>query len=929
VHAVSSRNIVSIAALALAVGCAMPVAAQAAEISGTLSSGKVTISGSAAKDELTVDYIDNTSATPNQRYELATRSTTTTWSAGAVSGCTRASATLVRCAASSVSSFAINLGDGDDLLNLRDEDSVTRVADAMTIDLGIGDDILSTSGLCFIFNAQSTCNEFSRGGSWSNPVTASGGDGTDTLNGTAAADTLNGNNGDDTLNGASGNDTLNAGADNDTVNASGGDDIVNGSSGDDTLKGSDGNDTVGGSSGNDTLLGEAGDDTLTPGSGVDTVDGGDGADTASYADRIFLSIPTLDINIVADPVNVSLDGQANDGAAREGDNVGPGIEALTGGQNNDTLVGDDAPNTLIGGSGDDVLRGAGGGDVLDGAAGSDTTAGGAGSDDLRDSGTDGVDTADYSDQTAAVKVDLAGGGSMGPEAEPDVLEPTFEIAVGGAGNDDLTGSAAANTLSGGAGNDVLEGGDGPDTLTGGDGNDKLLGGGGNDSASGDGGHDRVDGGAGSDTKLEGGDGADIVLGGPGGTDDADTLNGGQDRDQLSYEGRKTGISVTFDGLANDGAVGEKDNAGSDFEGVIGGDGPDVMRLTTRVQLKLIPVLIFAPLVRPPLRPLTTATIKPAARAAVDLKIPVEPGRFVMGGPGNDQVFGSPGNDAISGGPGRDKVLGNAGNDAVHGGSDDDEVDGGEGNDRVYGDEGNDLLNGFKGLDLIIAADRLGRDKTICGEDNDTYLRDIRDLLRIGSSCERAVGTEKLKIPETEEPNPLDGDEFFGSEGDTLGDVDVDGDKLTGIEDWADDFGLDAFDSFGAEFDDSFFGFDELGDFGDAGDIKAAIMKLPTTSAKVKKNAFRISLQCPKVATKRCVGEMTISIKPKKGKAKEIGSVLFRATKGKKTQLRFKLRPKHRKLIPKGKKGITARVVVEARDGGDMLFGIDQTVKLRR
>lgn len=58
----------------------------------------------------------------------------------------------------------------------------------------------------------------------------------------------------------------------------------------------------------------------------------------------------------------------------------------------------------------------------------------------------------------------------------------IENAVGGAGNDVLTGNSATNQLDGGAGNDQLDGGSGNDTLIGGAGNDTVTGGSGDDTA---------------------------------------------------------------------------------------------------------------------------------------------------------------------------------------------------------------------------------------------------------------------------------------------------------------------------------------------------------------------------------------------------------------------------------------------------------------
>ncbi len=138
-------------------------------------------------------------------------------------------------------------------------------------------------------------------------------------------------------------------------------------------------------------------------------------------------------------------------------------------------------------------------------------------------------------------------------------------ALGGgatAGNDDLTGDAAANTLCGLLGNDTLNGlggndtlfgdacndkaktifgtqagQDGNDRLNGGDGNDTLYGAGGRDTLSGGKGRDRLFGGGGNDT-ASGGDGNDALDGGAGN----DKLNGGKGTD--SYKGGAGDDTIT-------------------------------------------------------------------------------------------------------------------------------------------------------------------------------------------------------------------------------------------------------------------------------------------------------------------------------------------------------------------------------------------------
>lgn len=123
---------------------------------------------------------------------------------------------------------------------------------------------------------------------------------------------------------------------------------------------------------------------------------------------------------------------------------------------------------------------------------------------------------------------------------------TIEHAVGGGGNDTITGNAAANKLTGNAGDDQLTGGSGDDTLDGGAGvdtlhggqdNDTLTGGSENDNLFGEFGIDHLDGSAGEDI-LDGG-GSLNGAGGPGTT--PDELTGGSEDDTFVY---RTGYRAT-------------------------------------------------------------------------------------------------------------------------------------------------------------------------------------------------------------------------------------------------------------------------------------------------------------------------------------------------------------------------------------------------
>jgi Ca2+-binding RTX toxin-like protein len=138
----------------------------------------------------------------------------------------------------------------------------------------------------------------------------------------------------------------------------------------------------------------------------------------------------------------------------------------------DTLIGNSGDNTIQGLEGDDSLDGGAGNDKLEGGAGNDKLKGGAGDDQLI--GGDGDDTADYSDATENIYVNLATmtqGSSI--QISENLGSDTFGSIEGieaGSGDDTLIGDSGSNTLIGGAGNDTISGGgagSGTDVIDGG------------------------------------------------------------------------------------------------------------------------------------------------------------------------------------------------------------------------------------------------------------------------------------------------------------------------------------------------------------------------------------------------------------------------------------------------------------------------------
>ena len=314
------------------------------------------------------------------------------------------------------------------------------------------------------------------------PLTVSGGNGNDILQGGANSDHLLGDGGADLLlagvtsavdifEGGDGADTVSfalravpvqAGFDSYSQGDNLMDDIevLVGGSGDDTLMGSP-NVLV-----SKTLYGGPGDDVFLQGSAAtpdsrDTMSGGAGNDTVDYTIRTV-------------PVLVSLDGAANDGTGSEFDNVLSDVENIRSGSGSDTLWGNANNNTFFAGGGTNLIMGGPGNDIIlqgqDGDAGSDVIDGGT-----------GIDVIDYSSRTRPLTVTLdgaTGSGDLGA-GEGDIIQ-NMENVVGGMDNDMLIGNASNNWIRGMAGDDTLQGLAGDDLLEGGDGGNTLMCGPGND-----------------------------------------------------------------------------------------------------------------------------------------------------------------------------------------------------------------------------------------------------------------------------------------------------------------------------------------------------------------------------------------------------------------------------------------------------------------
>ncbi len=278
---------------------------------------------------------------------------------------------------------------------------------------------------------------------------------------------------------------------------------------------------------------------------------------------------------------------------------------------------------------------------------------------------DGTDTIDLSGWSTSSTLSLVAGSYSSVNNMTYNLAIAYDVdienALGGSGNDTLTGNDLNNTIAGNGGNDGIDGhegndnlygGSGEDVLTGGAGEDALFGGTENDQLSGGEGNDSLSGEEGNDT-LNGEAGTDWLYGGAG----IDLLNGGSETDAL------------FGGDGNDTM-----NGGTGGDSLDGGLGNDVLNGDDGVD-------------------------------------------WLFGSFGDDQLNGGADTDALFGQEGNDVLNGGSGGDSIDGGADDDQLFGNDGVDWLFGQSGADLLNGGNGGDVLFAGD--GNDTLIGGADGDS------------------------------------------------------------------------------------------------------------------------------------------------------------------------------------------------------------------
>jgi Ca2+-binding RTX toxin-like protein len=625
-------------------------------------------------------------------------------------------------------------------------DTITGSAGADTIAGGLGNDVLN-------------------GGDGSDAYVVAAGDGIDTINDT----------------GASGSDAILAAGDNIAITLRSGFSAANGVEeigaagyANVTILGSAGADTynfggmtlngianIDGAAGIDTITGSAGADTISGGVGNDVLNGGDGSDTylfaqgdgidaitdtgASGVDTILASDDNVAITLrtgfgAGNGIEeISAGGHSNvtilGGAGAENFNLSTvlltGIAAIDGGAGNDTITGSAGADTIVGGLGNDILNGGDGNDTY-------VFASGDGLDVVTDTGVSGTDTIAAAGDNVAIALRTVFGAANGIEAITaggyanvtiqggsgaenynftTVSLTGIALIDGGAGNDTITGSAAADLISGGDGNDVLAGGAGVDTVTyagalagvtvtlasvaaqntTGAGIDRLSGfenlTGSNlaDSLTGDANANRITGGAGDD-QLRGGLGADTFV----------------------YTAL-TDLSPVGDQILDFAAQSDQiDLSGIDGLSFIGSNAFSNVAGQVRFELGI---------------GTTTVQIDSDGNGTADQVLNIANGQFVLtetsvgslilqslsvinGGANNDNLVGGNNSEVINGLGGDDNIQGRGGNDVIYGGEGNDFLNGDgfsvyagpSGDDAIYAGGGNDYMRGGMGVDYFDGGD---------------------------------------------------------------------------------------------------------------------------------------------------------------------------------------------------------------------------------
>lgn len=333
----------------------------------------------------------------------------------------------------------------------------------------------------------------------------------------------------------------------------------------------------------------------------------------------------------------------------------------------------------------------------------------------------GIDTFDASGIITDVSLSLVEATFSTFESLNDVAvayDVVIENAIGGSGDDVLTGNNTGNNLSGGAGNDTLAAGAGNDVLLGGAGADVLDGGNGVDRAQytdagagvladlqmsnvnlGDAAGDTYSGienlyGSGFADNLRG-DGGNNMLWGQNGNDNIfgragnDLVSGMNGNDTLYGQGGDDDLNG---GAGNDVLLG-----GAGADALNGGSGVDRAQYNDALGGVLADLQV------------SSANRGDAAGDTYVLVENIFGSNFadnLRGDAANNSLWGAAGGDVLFGRAGNDILSGMGGNDTLYGQGDTDDLRGGAGNDILLGGAGADVLDGGSGVDRAQYSDAL-------------------------------------------------------------------------------------------------------------------------------------------------------------------------------------------------------------------------------
>ena len=588
---------------------------------------------------------------------------------------------------------------------------------------------------------------------------------------------------DQVLVGTDGDDRIYSGYGNDDIRSGDGSDWVFSGDGHDSILSGDDNDTIFGGRGNDSLDGGAGFDqarfsaaafrdfTVTKDGAVYTIVSAEGTDTVRNVEEFVFDDTTLSaaqmdaVAGTADQVLVGTDGDDRIYSGYGNDDIrsGDGNNWIFSGDGNDTIISGDGNDTIISGDGNDSIRSGDGNnsitsgdgddsiwsgddnDTINSGDGDDSLDGGAGTDQARfrvadsdfvvikDGAVYTVVSAEGIDTVTNVEEFVFGDTTLSA-AEMDELAATTArelLQLGGAGDDDLTGTDGADTIHGGDGDNTIRpgngnnwiwSGDGDDTIISGNGNNWIWSGDGDDTISSGYGNDTINSGDGDDTinswignnSITSGDGDDTIRSGRGN----DTIISGDGDDSLDagagFDQARFGVAIGDFTVTKDGAV----------YTIVSAEGTDTVRNVEE--------FVF-----------DDATLSAAQMDAVAGTAD----QVLVGTDGDDTITSGAGDDDIRPGDGNNRIISGYGNDTIISGDDNDTIISGYGNDTISSGAGDDSINSGYGNDTISSGD--GDDSINSGDGDDTINSgDDNDSLDGGAgndSLDGGVGFDQARF----------------------------------------------------------------------------------------------------------------------------------------------------------------------------------------